>query len=52
VIAAAPKPEQTAARLRAAGVIAAPRGAGLRFAPHFYNNEDDIDRAVAALCGT
>ncbi len=50
VIAAVPQPEQTAARLRAAGVIAAPRGAGLRFAPHFYNNEDDIDRAVDALC--
>jgi cysteine desulfurase / selenocysteine lyase len=43
------EPEQTAARLAEAGVITTPRGAGLRFAPHFYNNETDIDRALDAL---
>ena len=35
--------------LAAAGVTAAVRGGRLRFSPHFYNTEDDIDRAVAAL---
>ncbi len=35
--------------LTAAGVVAAVRGGSVRFAPHFYNTEDEIDRAVAAL---
>ncbi len=35
--------------LAAAGVRAAVRGGRVRFAPHFYNTEDEIDRAVAAL---
>jgi selenocysteine lyase/cysteine desulfurase len=30
-------------------VICAPREGMLRFAPHFYNDELDLDRAVAAL---
>jgi selenocysteine lyase/cysteine desulfurase len=36
-------------RLRAAGVLAAPRGGGVRFSPHFYCTADDLARAVAAL---
>jgi selenocysteine lyase/cysteine desulfurase len=35
--------------LTAGGVAAAVRGGRVRFAPHFYNTEDEIDRAVAAL---
>lgn len=35
--------------LSAAHVSAAVRGGRLRFSPHFYNTEDDIDRAVDAL---
>lgn len=35
--------------LEAAGVVAAVRGGKVRFAPHFYNTEAEIDLAVAAL---
>lgn len=35
--------------LTAAHVAAAVRGGRVRFSPHFYNTEDDIDRAVDAL---
>lgn len=49
VIVETPEPEQTATRLLEAGVVTMPRGQGLRIAPHFYNNEDDIDRAIEAL---
>ena len=41
---------EAAARLAAAGIIVAARGAGLRVAPHIYNDEADVDRFVAALC--
>ena len=37
------------AALEAKKVIAAVRCGNLRFAPHAYNNEEDIDRAVAAI---
>lgn len=36
-------------RLRAAGVNCAPRGGGVRFSPHFYNDVDDVERALSAL---
>lgn len=36
-------------RLRAAGVLASPRGGGVRFSPHFYCNEDDIARCLDVL---
>jgi selenocysteine lyase/cysteine desulfurase len=42
-------PESAVARLRAAGVIASPRGGGVRFSPHFYSDEDDVARCVEAL---
>ena len=42
-------PARTCERLKTAGVIAVPRGRGLRFAPHFYNTEAEIMRAVEAL---
>ena len=35
--------------LRAAGILSGPRGGGVRFSPHFYANDDDIERAVKAL---
>jgi selenocysteine lyase/cysteine desulfurase len=38
-----------AARLRAAGVVAAGRAGGTRLSFHLYNTEADVDRAVAAL---
>ena len=31
------------------GIIVSARGKGIRVSPHFYNNEEDIDRLVAAL---
>ncbi len=37
------------AALTQAGVTAAARGGYLRFSPHFYNTEDEIAQAVAAL---
>lgn len=42
-------PEQVVRRLREAGVLASPRGGGVRFSPHFYCNEDDVTRCLDAL---
>jgi cysteine desulfurase/selenocysteine lyase len=36
-------------RLLAAGVRCAPRGGGVRFSPHCYNDLDDVEQALAAL---
>ena len=50
IVARTPEPpERVVPRLRAAGVLASPRGGGVRFSPHFYCNEHDIDRCIAAL---
>ena len=35
--------------LDAAGIGAAVRGGKVRFSPHFYNTEEEIDQAVAVL---
>lgn len=37
------------AALKQAGVTAAVRGGRVRFSPHFYNTDEEIDRAVGAL---
>lgn len=37
------------ARLAEDGVVAAARGGGVRFAPHGWNDDGDVDRALAAL---
>lgn len=42
-------PEVVVRRLRAAGVLASPRGGGVRLSPHFYCDGDDIARCVEAL---
>jgi selenocysteine lyase/cysteine desulfurase len=42
-------PEKVVRRLREAGVLASPRGGGVRFSPHFYCNEDDVSRCLDAL---
>lgn len=42
-------PEALHAHLTADGIRCAPRGGGIRFSPHFYNDRDDIDAALAAL---
>jgi len=39
-------PEAAVRRLRAAGILASPRGGGVRFSPHFYCNSDDIARCL------
>ena len=49
VAVAVPNPEETVARLAAAGVVAAHRGNGVRFAFHVFNNDSDVDRALEAL---
>jgi len=41
--------EEVAAKLNQAGVIVSPRFGGTRFACHYFNNEDDIDKAVEIL---
>ncbi len=35
--------------LKTANVVTAPRGRGLRIAPHFYNNVEEIDQLIGAL---
>lgn len=37
------------ARLSEAGIKCAPRGGGIRFSPHVYNNDDDRDAALAVV---
>jgi selenocysteine lyase/cysteine desulfurase len=37
--------------LKKQNIITAPRGDRLRIAPHFYNNEDDVNALVGALPG-
>ncbi len=40
---------EVCAAIRQEGVVASVRRGGLRFAPHAYNNEDDLNRALGAL---
>jgi selenocysteine lyase/cysteine desulfurase len=42
-------PERTAARLRGRGVFVVARRGGVRASPHFYNDESDLARLLAAL---
>jgi selenocysteine lyase/cysteine desulfurase len=42
-------PSSAVARLRERGVHVTEKPEGLRIATHFYNTEEDIDRAIAAL---
>jgi selenocysteine lyase/cysteine desulfurase len=42
-------PAALAAALNARGIVVRPRGGGVRVAPHFYNNRDDIERLLAAV---
>ncbi len=42
-------PEYLHARLAAAGVRCAVRSGGVRFSPHFYNSEAEVDLAVATI---
>lgn len=41
--------ERLVDRLIEAGVIAGPRLGGVRFSPHLYNDESDVDRALGEL---
>jgi len=42
-------PLELYAHLKQRDIVTAPRGRGLRIAPHVYNTRDDIDRLLAAL---
>ena len=42
-------PQRTVSRLRARGVFVVSRRGCVRASPHFYNNENEIDRLIAAL---
>ncbi len=42
-------PRRLCAELVRRGFVVRVRGGGIRVAPHFYNNETDIDRLLAAL---
>lgn len=42
-------PQRLCTELIRRGIIVRVRGGGIRVAPHFYNNEDDIDRLLSAL---
>jgi cysteine desulfurase / selenocysteine lyase len=42
-------PADVAADLAAAGVVASPRGGGVRLSPHGYNDVEEIDRVVATV---
>lgn len=42
-------PDAVVRRMRAEGVLASPRGGGVRLSPHFYCSEDDVARCLAVL---
>ncbi|HKI05259.1 MAG TPA: aminotransferase class V-fold PLP-dependent enzyme [Thermoanaerobaculia bacterium] len=42
-------PSELVRRLGERGVVLAARAGRLRFSPHFYNTEEEVDRALAAL---
>jgi cysteine desulfurase/selenocysteine lyase len=42
-------PEHLVKYLRRRQIIVSVRGGGIRVSPHFYNNEDDIDRLISAV---
>jgi len=43
------KPLDVVIELEKKKIIVSARGNGIRVSPHFYNNEDDIDKLVTAL---
>ena len=45
------EPQRLSSELNRRGFIVRVRGGGIRVAPHFYNDEDDIDRFLVALEG-
>jgi selenocysteine lyase/cysteine desulfurase len=49
VVAHVPDAPAACAKLEEAGIIATVRGAGLRFAPHFYNTLDEVMRVGEVL---
>jgi cysteine desulfurase/selenocysteine lyase len=42
-------PQRVAAELNQRGFVVRMRGSGIRVAPHFYNNQEDIDRFLFTL---
>ena len=43
------KPEEIVKRLRRMNIVVSVRGGGVRVSPHFYNNEEDIERLIDAV---
>jgi selenocysteine lyase/cysteine desulfurase len=52
VVAEVADPLAVCARLDEAGIVATPRGSGVRFAPHFYNSLEEIMRVGEVLDAT
>jgi selenocysteine lyase/cysteine desulfurase len=46
---AVPQPPRAVAYLASRGVLVTEKPQGLRFSTHFYNTEEDVERAVSAL---
>lgn len=44
-----PRPAETVARLKEAGVAVTEKPEGIRIATHFFNNEEDVERLLAGL---
>jgi len=43
------QPRKVAEELLARRIVVSPRGEGIRISTHFYNTEDEVDKALVAI---